>query len=91
MCYQAGFQPNIYIETSHVETVKGFVESGVGVALLSYRTASMILNSKTKIIQLTQTNNHITGLAIPKNNNLLIIKTFKDFMLNKFQSSKQTS
>jgi LysR family transcriptional activator of glutamate synthase operon len=81
ICGQAGFNPNIILESSQIETIRGLVEEGIGIAFFSHRIASSISSSKTSIVEFPTTVHRITGLATSKNNNQLLITAFKNFVL----------
>jgi len=83
-CRDAGFEPDIIFESSHVETMKGLVEEGVGVLLSSNIVASCILDAKTAIVNLTPSIKRITSLAVSKNSNLLTTQAFRDFILKHY-------
>ncbi|MED4599434.1 LysR family transcriptional regulator [Paenibacillus validus] len=66
VCSEAGFQPKIILDCSHVETMRGFLEEGLGVTLLGSRVAQRFVNSKTSIVPIKQVLERHSGLAIPK-------------------------
>ncbi|WP_102348886.1 LysR family transcriptional regulator [Bacillus sp. Marseille-P3661] len=83
LCRDAGFEPNIILKSSHVETIKGLIEEGIGITLFANRIAASISNEKTAIIELKEPVKRVTGLALSKNNRLLSTKTFKDYVLGR--------
>ncbi|WP_102348972.1 LysR family transcriptional regulator [Bacillus sp. Marseille-P3661] len=83
-CRNVGFEPNIIIESSQVQTIKGLVEENVGIAFFSSKIASSLLNEKTTYVDLSIPIMRVTGLAIAKNNNLLVTQSFKDFVLSNY-------
>ena len=90
LCKEAGFKPDIILESGHIETMKGFVEEGIGILFASKRAALSMVSNKTAIIQLTPTMERITGLAIGENSNLLSTKAFRDYILmNKHKIMKE--
>jgi len=90
LCKEAGFKPDIIFESSHIETMKGFVEEGIGILFASKRAALSMVSNKTVIIQLTPTMERVTGLAIGENSNLLSTKAFRDYILmNKHKIMKE--
>lgn len=81
-CLNAGFQPNIILKSSLVETIKQLVEENMGISLFSKRVADAIVSPKTTIVNFETEEKRITGLVIPKNQeNLYGIQTFRDFIL----------
>ncbi|MGG0717418.1 LysR family transcriptional regulator [Robertmurraya massiliosenegalensis] len=82
-CHEAGFNPNIILESYHSETICGLVEGGMGISFFSARLARSLLNTNSQfsIVSLNTSIRRITGLAIPKQNHLLSAKTFRDFVL----------
>ena len=90
LCKEAGFKPDIILESGHIETMKGFVEEGIGILFASKRAALSMVSNKTVIIQLTPTMERVTGLAIGENSNLLSTKAFRDYILmNKHKIMKE--
>jgi LysR family transcriptional regulator, transcription activator of glutamate synthase operon len=83
LCRDAGFEPSIIFKSSHVETIKGMIEEGIGITLFANRIASSISSQKTSIVEINQPVKRVTGLAISKNNKLLSTKTFRDYVLNR--------
>ena len=81
LCKEAGFTPNIIFESSHMDTMKGLVEEGLGILLSSRIAASSMLSDQTAIVELKPTMNRYTGLVISQNSHLLCTKTFRDFIL----------
>lgn len=91
LCKEAGFKPDIILESSHIETMKGFVEEGIGILLSSKRAALSMISDKTAIIHVTPTIERITGLAIGENSNLLSTGAFRDYILmNKHKMMKKS-
>lgn len=66
VCNDAGFQPKIILDCSHVEMLRDFLEEGIGVTLLGSRVAQRLSNSKTSIVPIKQVLERQSGLAIPK-------------------------
>jgi hypothetical protein len=69
------------MDSSQALTIKCFVEEGLGIAPFSSKLASCLLSHKTCIVKISPEIKRVTGWQLQKNNNLLIIKTFKDFIL----------
>jgi LysR family transcriptional activator of glutamate synthase operon len=82
-CNQAGFEPRIILESSHVEMLRGFVEEGIGIALMGYRIAQCISSKSISIIPIRQVLvDRKNGLAIPRYRRLpLTVQLFRDFTL----------
>lgn len=55
LCTEAGFEPNIYLTSSHVSTIMGLVRKGVGVAVLNKFLCPVPLSSRVAIIDLATT------------------------------------
>jgi len=82
LCRDAGFEPNIIFESSHVETITGLVNEGIGVTLFARRIAEGLASKKNRIIKLDTSLKRVTGLAVSRSSNLLATRTFRDFVLN---------
>jgi DNA-binding transcriptional LysR family regulator len=81
-CNEAGFEPNIILDYGTIEMVRGFVEEGIGVALMGHHIAQSILNSNTLIVPIKQTLKRQIGLAVPRYTRIpLGTSFFRDFTL----------
>ncbi|WP_206916589.1 LysR family transcriptional regulator [Alicyclobacillus suci] len=82
-CNDAGFHPDIILESSHVEILRGFVEEQMGVALMGLRIAQNISSPLTSIVHLKQIIKRQNGLAIPRVKSVpLATRLFLDFIIN---------
>jgi LysR family transcriptional activator of glutamate synthase operon len=80
-CNECGFEPDIVLESSHVEMLKGFVEEGLGVAFMGHRVASCIATESTVIVRIRPPIQRQNGLAICSSVPLST-RLFRDFVLN---------
>lgn len=87
-CHSGGFNPIFVLQSTQAQTVKGFVEEGLGISPFTGHFAHSLQGPKTKVIKITPSLERSPGLAIVKNNNLLVTKTFKDFLFNQFLKYK---
>lgn len=55
LCRDAGFDPNIFLASSHVSTIMGLVRKGVGVSVLNKFLCPIPLSSRVAIIDLVPT------------------------------------
>ena len=55
LCRDAGFEPNMFLASSHVSTIMGLIRKGVGVAVLNKFLCPVPLSSKVAIIDLAPT------------------------------------
>lgn len=55
LCADAGFEPNIYLASSHVSTIMGLIRKGVGVSVLNKFLCPIPLSSRVAIIDLAPT------------------------------------
>ncbi|BCJ85684.1 LysR family transcriptional regulator [Effusibacillus dendaii] len=81
-CREAGFEPNITYESSHVETICGLVEDGLGVALLTSRVVEYVSRPYLARIRLKKSNKRTTAIAIHRDPHPSItVVAFRDFTL----------
>lgn len=81
-CSEAGFDPSVILESSHVEVLRSYVEGEIGVALMGYRIAKSITNEHTSVVHIRKTVERENGLAVLQSNSLpLATKLFRDFAL----------
>lgn len=55
LCRDAGFEPNMFLASSHVSTIMGLIRKGIGVAVLNKFLCPVPLSSKVAIIDLAPT------------------------------------
>ena len=53
LCLQAGFRPNIILESDSPNTFKSFIQSQMGIALLPYQTQMSFFNSMITPVHIT--------------------------------------
>jgi DNA-binding transcriptional LysR family regulator len=81
MCRQAGFEPNIILAGSQIETIRGLVEEGIGISLFSSRVAFSLNSTKIAPLFLKNPIRIQTGLAVARKRHPLATKAFKEFVL----------
>ncbi|MCL6594059.1 MAG: LysR family transcriptional regulator, partial [Alicyclobacillus sp.] len=81
-CHDAGFEPRMILESSHVEMLRAFVEEGVGVALMGMRIGRCLESSSTRVLPLQQLVERQNGLAVLRYRRIpLSVRLFRDFVL----------
>ncbi|WP_185819858.1 LysR family transcriptional regulator [Salibacterium salarium] len=82
--HKHGIKPNVILESHHVETIKVFVEEGLGVTFFQQQIARSILNPQLRIVEVDISLERTTGLGIPKGSSLYTAEIFRDFVLNSY-------
>jgi Transcriptional regulator len=86
VCRNAGFEPNVILQSRQVETVLGFVAAGLGSTIIAYRAAKFLKKPSHALVHFNNAPKRITALAILKNNHFFsAVKLFQAFMLKQFK------
>lgn len=86
VCLNAGFEPNVVLQSRQVETVLGFVAAGLGSTIIASRVAKFLKKSAYALVNFNNAPKRVTALAIPKNNHYSpTVKLFRSFMLERYK------
>ncbi|MCF2132246.1 LysR family transcriptional regulator [Strepomyces sp. STD 3.1] len=89
-CRDAGFEPEIVCESSHLYARFSLVSQGMGVALVSSKVVNSNIMNSISVVRLTKTIKKPTVVALLKHPyHSPPVIAFRDFVINSVQSSEQ--